>query len=105
MERLMPSNSLQPARGVATRTMRKAFMPEQPVIAFASAAAFRKWLAQHHADHSGICLKIAKKASGIPTVTYAEALDEALCFGWIDGQKKTFDATAFLQKFTQRGKR
>lgn len=80
-------------------------MTEQPVMAFASAAAFRKWLTQHHADHPGIWLKIAKKASGIPTVTYTEALDEVLCFGWIDGQKKSFDATAFLQKFTKRGKR
>jgi uncharacterized protein YdeI (YjbR/CyaY-like superfamily) len=80
-------------------------MPEQPVIAFASAAAFSKWLTRHHADHCGFWLKIAKKASGIPTVTYTEALDEALCFGWIDGQKKTFDTTAFLQKFTKRGKR
>ena len=78
---------------------------EQPVIAFDSVTAFRKWLTQHHADHPGIWLKIAKKASGIPTVTYAEALDEALCFGWIDGQKKSFDTTAFLQKFTKRGKR
>ncbi len=80
-------------------------MPEQPVIAFASAAAFRQWLTRHHADHSGIWLKIAKNGSGIRTVTYAEALDEALCFGWIDGQKKSFDATSFLQKFTKRGKR
>ena len=80
-------------------------MPEQPIIAFATAAEFRQWLARQHADHPGIWLKIAKKASGLPTVTYAEALDEALCFGWIDGQKKSFDATAFLQKFTQRGKR
>ena len=80
-------------------------MPEQPTIAFVSVAKFRQWLTRHHADHPGIWLKIAKKASGIPTVTYAEALDEALCFGWIDGQKKTFDKTAFLQKFTKRGKR
>ena len=79
--------------------------PEQPIIAFVTAAEFRQWLTRHHADHPGIWLKIAKKASGIPTVTYAEALDEALCFGWIDGQKKTFDETAFLQKFTKRGKR
>ena len=80
-------------------------MPEQPIIAFVSAAQFRQWLTRHHADHPGIWLKIAKKASGIPTVTYAEALDEALCLGWIDGQKKAFDETAFLQKFTKRGKR
>ena len=80
-------------------------MTEQPIIAFASAAEFRQWLTRHHTDHPGIWLKIAKKASGIPSVTYAEALDEALCLGWIDGQKKTFDETAFLQKFTKRGKR
>ena len=80
-------------------------MPEQPIIAFVTAAEFRQWLAGHHADHPGIWLKLAKKASGLPSVTYAEALDEALCFGWIDGQKKTFDETAFLQKFTRRGRR
>jgi uncharacterized protein YdeI (YjbR/CyaY-like superfamily) len=80
-------------------------MPEQPILAFANAAAFRKWLTRHHADHPGLWLKIAKKVSGIPTVTYAEALDEALCHGWIDGQKKPFDDTAYLQKFTRRGPR
>lgn len=85
--------------------VRAEFMPEQPIIAFATAAQFRQWLTRHHAEHPGIWLKIAKKASGIPTVTYAEALDEALCLGWIDGQRKTFDETAFLQKFTKRGKR
>ena len=46
-------------------------MPEQPIIAFVTAAAFHEWLARHHSDHPGIWLKIAKKASGIPTVTYA----------------------------------
>ena len=78
---------------------------EQPVVAFASAAAFRKWLARHHADHPGIWLKIAKKASGIPTVTYAEALDEALCFGWIDGQKARGDHAHWRQRFTPRSRR
>lgn len=80
-------------------------MPDQPILAFASAAEFRDWLAQHHPDHPGIWLKIAKKASGIASVSYAEALDEALCLGWIDGQKKAFDENYFLQKFTRRGKR
>ncbi len=79
--------------------------PEQPILAFASSAEFRSWLLRHHAAHPGIWLKIAKKGSGIASVTYAEALDEALCHGWIDGQKKSFDETWFLQKFTQRGKR
>lgn len=80
-------------------------MPEQPIIAFATAAEFRKWLTRHHAGHPGIWLKLAKKASRIPSVTYAEALDEALCLGWIDGQKQAFDEQFWLQKFTQRGKR
>jgi uncharacterized protein YdeI (YjbR/CyaY-like superfamily) len=80
-------------------------MPEQPILAFATAAEFRKWLTRNHADHPGIWLKIAKKASGIASVTYAQALDEALCHGWIDGQKQAFDEAFFLQKFTRRGAR
>lgn len=59
--------------------------PEQPVMAFASSAAFRSWLSSNHEAHPGIWMKIAKKDSGIASVTYAEALDEALCLGWIDG--------------------
>ena len=84
---------------------KNAGMSDQPIIAFSSASEFRSWLAQNHADHPGIWLKFAKKASGIPTVTYAEALDEALCLGWIDGQVKSIDATYYRQKFTRRGKR
>ncbi len=80
-------------------------MSEQPVIAFASAAKFRQWLTKHHAAHPGIWMQIAKKASGIASVTYAEALDEALCFGWIDGQKQSHDEMSWLQKFTRRGPR
>jgi uncharacterized protein YdeI (YjbR/CyaY-like superfamily) len=49
-----------------------------------------------------VWLRLYKKASGIPTVSYAEALDEALCYGWIDGQKKSYDEVSFLQKFTPR---
>lgn len=77
-------------------------MPEQPILAFATAAKFRQWLARHNSDHPGLWLRIAKKASGIATVTYAEAVDEALCFGWIDGQRKAADKTTFLQRFTPR---
>lgn len=80
-------------------------MPEQPIIAFVTAAAFRRWLARHHAAHPGIWMKIARKGGGLRSVSYAEAADVALCFGWIDGQRKAFDETAFLQKFTPRGKR
>ena len=78
---------------------------EQPIIAFADAVAFRRWLKAHHGMHGGIWIQLAKKASGIPSITYAEALDEALCYGWIDGQKKSHDAQHWLQKFTKRGAR
>jgi uncharacterized protein YdeI (YjbR/CyaY-like superfamily) len=71
-------------------------------IAFKSAADFRRWLAAGHQTVDGIWLRIFKKDSGQKTVTYAEALDEALCFGWIDGQKKSYDEHSFLQKFTPR---
>ncbi|MEJ7596663.1 MAG: YdeI/OmpD-associated family protein [Kofleriaceae bacterium] len=72
------------------------------IRAFASAQAFETWLAKHHADEPELWLKIHKKAAGLPTVTYAEALDVALCFGWIDGIRKSFDHTSFLQRFTPR---
>ena len=65
--------------------------PDLPIIAFASANAWETWLGKHHATANGLWLKIAKKGSGIDTVSYAEALDVALCYGWIDGQKASFD--------------
>jgi uncharacterized protein YdeI (YjbR/CyaY-like superfamily) len=69
---------------------------------FASEAEFEAWLAAHHGTASELWLKIHKKESGLPTVTYAQALDVALCWGWIDGQKKGFDETSFLQRFVPR---
>ena len=76
-----------------------------PVLAFASQAAWREWLEAQHASSKGLWLKIAKKGSGADTVSYAEALDVALCYGWIDGQKDAFDARWWLQRFTPRGRR
>jgi len=73
-----------------------------PVKAFASAVAWAKWLAANHAKSDGIWLCIFNKESGKKTVTYAAALDEALCYGWIDGQKKKADGESWLQKFTPR---
>jgi uncharacterized protein YdeI (YjbR/CyaY-like superfamily) len=64
--------------------------------------AFTKWLAKHHANSAGVWLQIAKKDSGLASITYAEALEVALCHGWIDGQKNAMDAQYFLQKFTPR---
>jgi uncharacterized protein YdeI (YjbR/CyaY-like superfamily) len=78
---------------------------ELPVQAFASAAAFERWLRVHHASSGGIWLQLMKKASGQPGVSYAEALDIALSFGWIDGQTKTYDAHSWLRKFVPRGAR
>jgi uncharacterized protein YdeI (YjbR/CyaY-like superfamily) len=72
------------------------------VQSFASRAAWRSWLAAHHAVSPGLWLKIAKKEAGVDSVTYSEALDVALCFGWIDGQKDKLDAAHWLQRFTPR---
>ena len=76
-----------------------------PIQLFADRTAFRKWLSTNHASHRGLWLRIAKAASPLRSVTYAEALDVALCFGWIDGQKTSHDGDSFLQKFTPRQKR
>jgi uncharacterized protein YdeI (YjbR/CyaY-like superfamily) len=76
-----------------------------PVIAFATPAKWEEWLQEHHETSKGLWLKIAKKGSGTVTANYAEALDVALCYGWIDGQKGALDETYFLQRFTPRGPR
>ena len=69
---------------------------------FRDESAFEKWLGANHDRETELWLKIYKKASGVPTVTYAQALDVALCWGWIDGLKKSFDEEAFLQRFSPR---
>lgn len=74
-----------------------------PTIPFATPAAWEAWLQEHHTASKGIWLKLAKKETGIPSITYAEALDVALCYGWIDGQKAAGDDQFWLQKFTPRG--
>lgn len=61
------------------------------------------WLDQNHAASSGLWLRLAKKASGLNSVSYAEAVEVALCYGWIDGQTKSYDESSWLQKFTPRG--
>ncbi len=72
------------------------------VMAFATADEWGQWLKRHHKSRQCIWIKFAKKASGIPSVTYAEALDAALCHGWIDGQVKSIDELYFRQRFTPR---
>lgn len=73
-----------------------------PVLSFESEAAFETWLEKHHETSKGIWLKLAKKGSGIPSISRAEALDVALCFGWIDGQTASLDDTHWLQRYTPR---
>lgn len=73
------------------------------VLSFETAQDWEAWLKEHHTETKGVWLKIAKKGTGAPSVSYAEALDSALCYGWIDGQKAAFDGQYWLQKFTPRG--
>ena len=76
--------------------------PELPILPFASQEAWEDWLDGHHSASDGLWLKIAKKGSGVESVSYAEALEVALCYGWIDGQKASFDDRYWLQRFTPR---
>jgi len=78
---------------------------ELPIIAFSDQKAWDKWLKKNHLASPGIWMQLAKKASGISSVTYAEAIETALCYGWIDGQKQSHSAVAWLQKFTPRGRK
>ena len=73
-----------------------------PVMAFESTQAWDAWLSAHHADSPGLWLKIAKKGSAGQSISYSDALDVALCHGWIDGQKGRHDDDYWLQRFTPR---
>lgn len=77
----------------------------EPILPFATQRKFAAWLARHHANSSGVWIKIAKSASGIPSIKYAEAVETALCWGWIDSQTKGIDENWYVQRFTPRGKR
>ena len=75
---------------------------ELPIRLFADPGELEAWLEESHDSSAGVWLKIAKKGSGERSVTYGEALELALCFGWIDSQKRSFDEAFFLQRFTPR---
>lgn len=73
-----------------------------PVLPFATPDAFERWLAKHHAKAAVVWIKHAKKASGEPSITWTEAVDIALCYGWIDGQSQALDERYYLQRYTPR---
>lgn len=77
----------------------------KPVIAFESPAEWERWLAKHHGEHGGVWIQFFKAVSGHASVTYAEALDVALCYGWIDGPVRRGDVISWIHKFTPRGKK
>ena len=81
---------------------RPSIQPDASPILFRSARAFESWLKKNHATSDGLWLKIAKRGADEPSVTYPEAVEIALCWGWIDGQKKSLDDQHFLQRFTPR---
>jgi uncharacterized protein YdeI (YjbR/CyaY-like superfamily) len=82
------------------------FLPNKDnVKAFKTPAAWGAWLKTKHARSTGLWVRLYKKNSGIPSIDYAQTLDEALCWGWIDGQKRGYDEQSFLQRFSPRGPR
>ncbi len=78
---------------------------DYPIVGFKTQKEWNKWLAKNHAALNGVWLRFFKKDSGTKSVTYAQALDEALCYGWIDGQAKKLDELSWIQKFTPRRSR
>ncbi|MFL6605557.1 MAG: YdeI/OmpD-associated family protein [Steroidobacteraceae bacterium] len=76
--------------------------PDTPARRFTNQRSWETWLRKHHNTSDGVWLVVAKRGAEHPTVSYAEALETALCFGWIDGQKKALDAQGWLQRFTPR---
>lgn len=81
---------------------KKTITSDLPTLPFVSQQAFADWLAEHHATSAGIWIRLAKIPSGIASIRYAEALEVALCWGWIDGQSRRVDETWYVQKFTPR---
>jgi uncharacterized protein YdeI (YjbR/CyaY-like superfamily) len=77
-------------------------MQDLPIVQVADQRAWRRWLERNHSSVAGVWLKLAKKGSPTPTVSYGEAVEEALCYGWIDGQVRAYDEHFYLQRFTSR---
>jgi uncharacterized protein YdeI (YjbR/CyaY-like superfamily) len=89
-----------PGNVIGMRTTKQ--KPRLEIMRFKSSADYRSWLARNYAHSDGVWLRIYKKGSTAASISYAQALDQSLCFGWIDGQKKPYDEDSWLQKFTPR---
>ncbi len=76
---------------------------DRPVLFFEAQSSWRNWLDEYSSKFDGIWIKLAKKSSKITSISYDEALEEALCYGWVDSQKQAYDKDHYLQKFTPRG--
>jgi uncharacterized protein YdeI (YjbR/CyaY-like superfamily) len=85
--------------------MPQLFHKDLPVIAFTDSAEFESWLSSHHTQTTGFWLRYYKKASGVATIVHDQAVDVALCWGWIDGQINKYDDVSYLVRFTPRGKK
>jgi uncharacterized protein YdeI (YjbR/CyaY-like superfamily) len=86
-------------------TLKKTSQPELPVKLFKTVSAWEAWLARNGALAKGLWLRIAKKGASLKSLSYDEALEVALCYGWIDGQKKALDEVSWVQRFSPRGAR
>lgn len=107
MERKPWSHNLDSSRQVFVRRVKvnPISEPDASILTFERQQAWEDWLSQNHSKVPGVWLRLAKKGSATCTLTHAEALETALCFGWIDAQKTPENAEAWLQRFTPRGKR
>lgn len=85
--------------------MAKTSIDKDPVLDFSRQAQWQAWLAKQHKKAAGAWLRLYKKDSGKATLSYAQALDSALCYGWIDGQKRSYDAQSWIQRFSPRRSR
>ncbi|MBT9541306.1 YdeI family protein [Thiobacillus sp.] len=91
---MLPNNTLVKPQSRSSTTL--------PIQHFERQKDWARWLEENHSSSKGVWLQLAKKGSDIPSVSYDEAIEVALCFGWIDGQKKTHSEQFWLQKFTRR---
>src|SRR6266550_6686297 len=100
----VPPRGSKPDKNPNKTTMKssKPHNTDIPILLFEKQGDWATWLGKNHAKSSGVWLRLSKKTSDIQSLSYVEALETALCYGWIDGQKNSYDEQSWLQKFTPR---